>query len=374
MKTGFDLSKVKVLIDEAGVDCIVATSHDNVLYSSWADISTITMLKRLAAVFIPSDGETVFGVHANEAVTARESTWIKDLRVYEGGEWEPLKPIAFVAEVLKEKGLRDAKIGMEMLNVPSLCFDHLRRLLPSATFVDCQPIFDEIRSVKSPEELKLLSDANMATAKAITAAFEMARAGDTERTIAQNMMRLTLEYGADQIAFMALGAGSNVLETHHVPAEYRIKRGDMVHVDFGCFFGGYMSDISRTAVVGEPNETQRKAHDIAVGAEKATADAMIEGVTVMDVHNAAKRCYESNGLKYGRSFIGHGLGIGCHEAPFLGPSHGKWTLKSGMFFQVEPSVTVDGAHVHTEDSFVITKKGAKNVSKYKDISEIQRIR
>jgi len=360
-------------MDEADVDCIVATSHDNVLYSSWTDISTITMLKRLAAVFIPSDGDPVFGVHANEAVTARESTWIRDLRVYEGGEWEPLKPFAFVAEVLKEKGFGDAKIGMEMLDVPGLCFDYVRKLLPSATFIDCQPFFDEIRSVKSPEELKLLSDANMATAKAITAAFEMARTGDTERVIAQNMIGLTLEYGADQIAFMALGAGPNVLETHHVPAEYKIKKGDMVHVDFGCFFRGYMSDISRTAVVGKPNETQRKAHDIAVGAERATAEAMNEGATVMDVHNAVKRYYESRGFTYGRSFIGHGLGIGCHEAPFLGPSHGKWVLKSGMFFQVEPSVTVGEAHVHTEDSFVISKKGAKNVSEYRDISEMQKI-
>ena len=361
-------------MDESGVDCIVATSHDNVFYSSGADILTITMLKRLAAVFIPFDGEPVFGVHANEEVTARESTWIKDLRVYEGGEWEPLKPIRFVADVLKEKGLSDAKIGLELLDMSALCFNHLRELLPSARFVDCQPIFERLRSVKSPEELKLLSYANMATAKAITVAFEMARPGDTEREIAWNMMNLTYEYGADQVAFMTLGAGKNIFETHHVPTDYRIKKGDMLHVDFGCYFKGYMSDISRMAVVGEPDETQLRAYDNVVGAELATADAMREGVAVIDVHNAVKQFYESKGLSYTRAFIGHGLGIGCHEPPFLGPSHGDWVLESGMFFQVEPSLTIGHARVHTEDSFIVTEEVAKNVSEYRDIAELQVIR
>ena len=105
MITGFDLGEARGLMEERGLDCVVATSHDNVYYSSGADIMTIAMLKRMAAIFIPMDGEPVFGVHANEEVTARDSTWIKDLRVYEGGEWEPLKPIGFLASIIEELGL-----------------------------------------------------------------------------------------------------------------------------------------------------------------------------------------------------------------------------------------------------------------------------
>jgi len=374
MKTGFSVAKTRRLMEEMGLDCIVATSHDNVFYSSGADIATISMLKRLAAVFLFLDGEAVFGVHANEEVTARESTWIKDLRVYEGGEWEPLKPIKFVANILREMGLGSGRIGIEMLDMPGLCFEHFRELLPSAEFADCQPIFDRMRAVKSPEELKLLSQANMATAKAITVAFEMAKPGDTERKIARDMINLTYEYGADQVAFMTLGAGKNIFETHHVPIDYRIKKGDLLHVDFGCFFKGYLSDISRMAVVGKPDETQLKAYDITVRAEWATAEAMKEGAKVIDVHNAVKQFYESEGFAYNRAFIGHGLGIGCHESPFLGPSHGDWVLESGMFFQVEPGLTIGQARMHTEDSFMVTSQGAKNISEYRDIRELQVIR
>ena len=374
MITGFDHGKARGMMQERGLDCVVATSHDNVYYSTGSDIMTISMLRRLAAAFIPLDGEPTFGVHANEEVTARESTWIEDVRVYEGGEWEPLKPMGFVAGVLKEKGLEKARLGLELMDIPGMCLDRLRELLPSAEFVDCQPIFDRLRSVKSEGELRLLSEANMATAKAITVAFEMARPGYTERKIARDMMDLTIGYGADQVAFMTLGAGRNVFETHHIPGDYGIGEGDLLHVDFGAYFDGYMSDISRTAVVGEPDETQEKAYEVAVGAERVAAEAMEAGATAMDVHEAVKGYYESRGYDYARTFIGHGIGIGCHEYPFLGPSHGEWVLEPGMFFQVEPSLTLGRARVHTEDSFVVTGDGAKNVSLYRDVSELQRIR
>jgi Xaa-Pro aminopeptidase len=375
MKTGFELGKARELMTEMGLDCAIATSHDNVYYTTGSEIMTISMLKRLAAAFFPMDGDPTFGVHANEEVTARQTTWIEDMRVYEGGEWEPLKPIEFVAGVLKEKGLEKSRIGLELLDVPGLCLDHLRSLLPKAEFIDCQPIFDKLRSVKSKEELKLLSEANMATAKAITVAFEMAEPGDTEREIARDMMDLTIEYGADSVAFMTFGAGNNIFETHHIPCDYRIKKGDLLHVDFGAYFQGYYSDISRMAVVGKPKEEQTKAYDIAVGAEWATAEAILPDSTVMDVHEAVKEFYEAKGYEYKRAFIGHSMGIGCHEYPFLGPSHGEWVLEPGMFFQIEPGMTLGNARMHTEDSFIVEKKGAaKNVSLYRDISELQIIR
>jgi Xaa-Pro aminopeptidase len=375
MRTGFNPAEARSLLEESGLDCAVATSHDNVYYTTHSEIMTISMLKRLAAAFIPLDGDPTFGVHANEIVTARNTTWIGDLRVYEGGEWEPLKPIDFVASILKEKGLARGRIGVELLDIPALCMDHLRKLLPEAEFVDCQHVFDRLRSVKSPEELSHLAKANMATAKAITVAYEMAEPGDTEKEIARDMMSLATEYGADSVAFMTFGAGPNIFETHHTPGEYRIKEGDLLHVDFGAYFDGYLSDISRMAVVGEPDGDQLRAYEVSVGAEWITAEAMEPGATVLEVHDAVRTYYESQGHEYTRAFIGHGLGIGCHEAPFLGPSHGDWLLKPGMFFQVEPSLTLGRARVHTEDSFIVqTRGGAKNVSEYRDITELQRIR
>jgi len=206
MKTGFRIIDALEEMEKQGIDLMVATSHDNVYYSSYSDIMTIRLLKRLAAVFIPSEGDPVFGVHANEEVTARETTWINDLRVYEGGEWEPLNPVSFMAETVRELGYEDGRIGVEALDLPGMCYDYLREMLPDAEFVDCQGIFDSMRAVKSPEEIDHMCRINMATAKAITVAYEMAAPGDTEKEIAQNMIELCLEYGADSVAFMTMGA------------------------------------------------------------------------------------------------------------------------------------------------------------------------
>ena len=374
MITGFNLNNARKQMEEHGLDLLIATSHDNVYYCSHSEIMTITMLKRLAAVFIPIDGEPVFGVHANEKVTAEQSTWIKDLRVYEGGEWEPLKPINFVAEVVKEMGYAKKRVGVETLDIPGMCMDHLRDQLPDAKFSDSQPVLDKLRSVKSPEELKHLSKINMATAKAITVAFEIARPGDTEKEIARNMIDLTLSYGADTVAFMTMGAGPNIWETHHIPGDYRLKEGDLIHVDYGCLFDGYLSDISRMAVVKNPNTSQLEAYEIAVEAERVAGEALVPGSKVIDVHNTVKEFYESRGHQYNRAFIGHGMGIGCHEYPFLGPSHSDWVLEEGMFFQVEPSTILGDSRIHTEDSFIVRHSGGENVSLYRDISELQVIK
>ena len=378
MKTGFNLTKARDLIKKTEMDCIIATSQENFYYCSGAPIQTIGRLRRLAAAVIPLDDEPVIISHINEEATARKHSWIKDIRTYEAGEWEPLKSVRFVANVLEEKGLDDKKIGISSFDMSGLRFNYLREQLPSAKIVDAKPIFDKLRSVKSTEEVKILSEANMSTAKAITAAFESARPEDTEKEIALNMISLCLKYGADTVALLTLAAGENLFENHHLPTDYRIKKGDMVHVDFGCFFkGGYISDIARTFVVGEPNKKQLKVYDIAVRAEKVAAEAMVAGTKVIDVHNAVKKFYESEvkGYNYTRAFIGHSVGLNIHESPFIGPSDGDWVLEPGNFIQIEPGMSIENARAHIEDSHVVQTRGpAKNVSLYNDTTELMIIK
>ena len=94
----------------------------------------------------------------------------------------------------------------------------------------------------------------------------------------------------------------------------------------------------------------------------------------MDVHNTVKQFYEKQGYSYNRAFIGHSIGIGCHETPFLGPAHGDWVLESNMFFEVEPSMQIGEVRIHTEDAFIVGKDGARNVSDYRKVSELQVIK
>jgi Xaa-Pro aminopeptidase len=142
-------------------------------------------------------------------------------------------------------------------------------------------------------------------------------------------------------------------------------------VDYGCLFDGYLSDISRTAAVVKPTKAQREAYSFTVAAQRATEEALQPGATVAEVHQKIKTFYESHGHPYNRAFIGHAIGIGCHEPPFLGPSHAEWVIQPGMFLQVEPSIATAGTRIHTEDSIAVTSRGPVNVSEHRPIEELQ---
>ena len=365
-------------MEEKGIDCIIATSHENVFYISGSGVGKPL---RLAPVIMPLDSNPVILVHpsgsgAGEDIMVRQQTWIKDVRTYQGGEWAPLEIWRIISEVLREKNFQESTIGLELLDIPGLSYDYIRKLLPSANFVDCTPIFHKLRSVKSHEELKILSDANIATAKAATIAYEMARPGDSEKKIAQNMVHLMMEYGASNIRFLSLAAGPNIVKPHNLPGDYRIKKGDMLHVDIGGSWKGYGSDISRMAIVGKPNKKQLEAYNIIIKQMWDTAEAMQNETSIMEVHKVAKKSYESHGFKYPRFFIGHSAGIGGHEHPFIAPFHGEWILEPNMFFELEPShVASNNIRVHYEDAFIIQGSGpAKNVSEYNSSREIQIIK
>ena len=374
----FNVKKARRMMKEKGIDCIIATSHENVLYISGSGVGKPL---RLAPVFLPLNGDPVFLVHpsgsgAGEDLMVRQQTWIKDVRAYKGGEWAPLEIWKIISKVLKEKKLQKSTIGLELFDVPSLSYDYVKELLPSANFVDCEQIFHKMRSVKSREELKILSDANMNTAKAVKIAFETARPGDTEKKIAQNMVGLLMEFGAGKIRFLSLAAGPNVFKPHNSPGDYKIKKGDMLHVDIGGTWKGYGSDISRMAVVGKPSKKQIEAYNVIIKQMWDTAEAMRNGATIKEVNKVAKDSYESHGFKYPRFFIGHSSGVGGHEHPFIAPFHGEWILEPNMFFLLEPShVASNKIRVHYEDAFIIQKSGAaKNVSEYSSSRELQIIK
>ena len=380
-----DLSKLRNSMQIEGLDCIVVTTRQNVLYCTGHNVATIDMAGRLTAVILPLSGDPVFCLETNEAFEAK--TWIKDVRVYkEGGEWEPLKPWEFVARVLEEKKLAKAKIGMEIsmyscapAGIPAAHYNYLRKLLPDVEIVDCGHIFEKMRAVKTVEEIEIMEKAASISSEAINTAFGAAKWGDTEQEILFRMVTFCAERGF-RVSHGYVDAGPNTFKTHHKTGDYRIKKGDMIHTDFGVLVQGYSADIARAAKFGEPDANEVKTYEFATEVMVKVAEMLVPGNTVMEVHNAAKNFYEDRGVEYklvedqGRDFIAHGLGLAVHEAPFIGPSHGNWVIEPGMIIAIEPRVTFGNARVHYEDMFLVTTKGAKNFSCSMDFSKMMVIK
>src|ERR1051326_4641083 len=179
---------------EANLDAAVVVSTENVYYSSGTLILTQRMIPtRLALVVWTPTSEPTMIVCTLEESQVRDESWIRDIRGYvEFVE----SPVAVLAQVLNEKGLGRGRIGVETRAFTARYYRELVTLLPNASLVDADEIFDGVRMIKSPEEITLLARGAKATDTAIRVSFESAHLGSTELEMRDVMVRELLAAGA----------------------------------------------------------------------------------------------------------------------------------------------------------------------------------
>jgi len=359
-------SRMAQALADSGLDAIIGASRENVLYLSGVrNMSHDLIPSRHTFVVWPKHGEPSYLVIASEEKTAQLESRIKEIRTYR--EFF-VSPEDLLLSVLREKHLVGKRVGLEWRGSTAETWAAIADGLPGTQLVTCDDVLDQLRMIKTEEEQCLLAQATQATERAIRAAYNAAKAGDTERDLSTVMARHLYEGGADHVAFISLGAGPNAAVIHPKPGAYRIKSGDIVRVDLGAWFGGYLSDLGRTAVVGRPTQKQRAYYDKLRRAEDATIAAARPGRPVNELYHA---CVEA--LRSGEpqitlpSFphIGHSIGVGLHEYPMI-TATGEEKLRAGMVMCVEPAfLDDDGAMYHIEETIRITETGCE-VLTYRD--------
>ena len=267
MRPGVDEVRIGQLLDQSGLDAIIAVSLENVAYLTGTWIVTQRLIPdRLALVLWPRQGEPAFVLCKGEDVAAKDDCRISDMRTYK--EFHT-SPVDLLADAVTEKGLSGGHLGVERRSMPTAYFEQLRERLPDARFDDCAGLLDQARMVKTPEEIEALAAAAQATERAIRMAFEEAKADDTEKDVADNMAAKLRANGADLLNFMFLGTGTRSFEWHARPGGTSLRPGHLVHTDVGGSFTGYWSDVARTVVVGKPSAKQQELYDRRVkGGEK----------------------------------------------------------------------------------------------------------
>lgn len=151
-----------------------------------------------------------------------------------------------------------------------------------------------------------------------------------------------------------------------------IRSGDLVFVDIGAMFNGYFGDVGRTVICGDPSEMQRAIFRAVYDAHMAGLDAIRPGATTMSVAAHIRTAAERHGM--GRHllslFIGHGIGLGSNEPPYIGeifPGAADVVLEPGMAFAVEPLIWVPGVRggggVRLEDTVVVDERGVEVLSR-----------
>ncbi|MFV0424678.1 MAG: M24 family metallopeptidase [Bacilli bacterium] len=226
-------------------------------------------------------------------------------------------------------------------------------------------LFDECRNVKTEAEVAKMRKACEITDQAYSYLLEIAKPGISEIELAKLLERKMVDLGAQSPSFETiLVSGKAGAIPHGVPSEKTLVKGELVTVDFGCYFENYASDMTRTFAVGKVDEKLEEIYNVVLKAQLAGIAAVKEGALAKDVDYAARSIIEEAG--YGEYFghgTGHGLGIDVHEAIRVS-KNGTQVLKAGNVITIEPGIYIpELGGVRIEDDVVVTENGCEILNK-----------
>ena len=232
----------------------------------------------------------------------------------------------WLMEWLEESGTK--RLGFESQDMTVATYNNLLEALKQhdslshVSLVATSGLAEDQRTIKDGEELAMLQIAIDASDAAMEAVCPEIREGMSEREVAWRMEVAMRDLGADSLSFDTIvAAGSNGAMAHHRPSDRPITRGEPIVIDMGAKVGGYCSDITRTVVVGEPDETFRKVYDTVLGAQLTAINTVKVGMTGEECDGLARTVIAEAG--YGDNFghsLGHGVGLAVHEFPRVAPS------------------------------------------------------
>ena len=225
-------------------------------------------------------------------------------------------------------------------------------------------IIENIRIIKTPEELAVMQVAADIADYAFTEILNYIKPGVKEIDVANELERLMRAEGATSSSFdIIVASGYRGALPHGVASEKVIKSGELVTMDFGALYQGYCSDITRTIAVGEISDELTEIYDTVLQAQLLGVSGIKAGMSGKEA-DALTRDYiteKGYGEYFGHS-TGHGLGLEVHENPRLASSE-ETILEENMVVTVEPGIYVpDVGGCRIEDDIVVTKEGNKRLT------------
>ncbi len=263
---------------------------------------------------------------------------------------------------LLTKKLRGTKrIGINSNELTHANYLAIRKCAKGARFVDVSRSIADARMKKDADEVARIKRACDIVSDAAGLIPEFVKAGISETEAAADINYRMMKGGASGPSFATNASfGPATAEPHYVPAENRLRKGQLALFDFGAMYKRYVSDLTRTFVCGRPSVEQREMYEVVLAAQQASIDAIRDGVRGKEVDAVGRKMIDSS--KFRGRFIhstGHGLGMTVHDPGSIS-SQRDMVLKEGMVLTVEPGVYVKGfGGVRIEDDILVTKSGCK---------------
>lgn len=314
---------------------------------------------------------TGFTGSAGVAIISQDkAVFITDFRYTEQAakQIEGFEIIQHKASIIEEIANQVERLGIKKLGFEE---EHVAfstyRLYKGAIKADLIPVSGEIeklRLIKTDSEIKILKEAAEIADQAFQHILTYIRPGKTELEVSNELEFFMRKQGATSSSFdIIVASGFRSALPHGVASDKVIESGDFVTLDFGAYYKGYVSDITRTVAVGNPSDELKNIYNIVLEAQLRGMAGITAGITGKEA-DALTRDYiteKGYGEYFGHS-TGHGIGLEVHEGPGLSIKSDV-ILEPGMVVTVEPGIYIAGlGGVRIEDDTVVTENGNESLT------------
>ncbi len=287
------------------------------------------------------------------------------------GSWELVGFDGAVFDWRDQTGYGDAFAKlMAHLNITSLgvegqvmrVFVHhaLMTAQPDLRIIDAEREISALRMIKTEKDIEALQLAITLSERALHRTLDTVKLGQSEKEIERKLVQMLFAEGADELSFSPIvAAGDGSARPHaHARADYAVKAGDALLIDFGAVKDGFTADITRTFFLGHATDEGRAVYDTVLRANLAGLAATRAGVTAHDIDDAVISVLENSPYADRiRTKTGHGLGRSVHEAPYIMRGN-HMTLPAGTVYTNEPGLyEIGNFGVRIEDDVLITEDG-----------------
>ena len=365
----FDTARLDQLMDEAGMDVLLATSKHNVQYlmgghrAFFFESMDAMGLSRYLPVFVYPKGEPqkagFFGHRMEGFQNAVKPFWVSEINTKSSGSVDVMEKAVEYVRGLMPKVQR---IGVEMAFLPADFVAVLRKAFPNSELKDALFVLERLRARKTPEELEKLRIASDLVIDSMLAVIDSHGPGATKAELSEALRREETVRGLT-FDYCLIAAGSSL---NRAPSDQRWEKGDVLSLDSGGNYHGYIGDLARMAVIGEPDAELVDLLAEVEAIEQASMKPIRAGAIGKEIYAAADSVLHKSKLHNHIHFLAHGMGLVSHEAPRLtnsGPVpydayDADRPLETGMVVSVETTLQHPRrGFIKLEDTVVVTPNG-----------------
>ncbi|MGA8495642.1 MAG: Xaa-Pro peptidase family protein [Xanthobacteraceae bacterium] len=357
------------LLDEAGIDALVATSKHNVQYllgghrAFFFESMDAMGLSRYLPVFVYQKGAPqkagFFGHRMEGFQNEVKPFWVSEVNTKSSGAVDVMEK---AVDYLRRLVPNAKRIAIETAFIPLDSAAVLRKAFPNAETVDALFVLERLRARKTPQELEMLKIASDAVIDSMEAVFKNFGPGATKNELTEALRREETQRGLT-FDYCLIAAGSSL---NRAPSDQRWEKGDVLSVDSGGNYHGYIGDVARMGVAGEPDAELVDLLAEVEAIEQAAMKPIRAGVLGSEIYAAADTVLHKSKLHNHTHFLAHGMGLVSHEAPRLtnsGPVpydayDATRPLETGMVVSVETTLQHPRrGFIKLEDTVIVQPSG-----------------